>query len=144
MSIVTLTFHLQNQQGCPLFMANMHVCQILWRSIHETVWTLLCSKDNFKTSLLRPLTSKINRDHPLIMINMSAKFSEDEHNSLVSIVFTRSKLDAHTHMHWLTNHSSITVSPHNALPRDNNSIVTLSSLIPLSCYEPTYLMEVLV
>ena len=37
---------------------------------------------------LWPVTSKINRDHPLTMVNMSAKFDEEAHNGLVSIVFT--------------------------------------------------------
>ena len=35
-----------------------------------------------------PLTSKINRVHPLIMVSMSAKFDKEIHNSLVCIVFT--------------------------------------------------------
>ena len=39
---------------------------------------------------LWPLTSKINRVHPLIMVNMSAKFDKEICNGLVSIVFTRS------------------------------------------------------
>ena len=34
------------------------------------------------------LTSKINRVHPLAMVNMSVKFDEKAHNGLVSIVFT--------------------------------------------------------
>ena len=38
---------------------------------------------------LWPLTSKINRVHPLIMVNMSAKFDKEICNGLVSIVFTR-------------------------------------------------------
>ena len=33
------------------------------------------------------LTSKIDRVHPLTMVNMSAKFDNDAHNCLVSIVF---------------------------------------------------------
>ena len=37
---------------------------------------------------LWPVTSKINRVHPLTMVNMSAKFDEEAHNGLVSIVFT--------------------------------------------------------
>ena len=37
---------------------------------------------------LWPPTSKINRVHPLTMANMSAKFDQEAHNSLVSIVFT--------------------------------------------------------
>ena len=35
-----------------------------------------------------PLTSKINRVHPLTRVNISAKFDEEIHNGLVSIVFT--------------------------------------------------------
>ena len=38
---------------------------------------------------LWPLTSKINRVHPLIMVDMSAKFDKEICNGLVSIVFTR-------------------------------------------------------
>ena len=37
-----------------------------------------------------------NRVHPLVIVNMSAKFDEEAHNGLVSIVFTRSKCDTHT------------------------------------------------
>ena len=37
---------------------------------------------------LWPVTSKINRVHPLTMVKMSAKFDEEAHNGLVSIVFT--------------------------------------------------------
>ena len=37
---------------------------------------------------LWPLTSKINRVHPPTMANMSAKFDEEAHNGLVSILFT--------------------------------------------------------
>ena len=37
---------------------------------------------------LWPLTSKINRVHPLIMVNMSAKFDQEICNGLVSIMFT--------------------------------------------------------
>ena len=35
-----------------------------------------------------PLTSKIYRVHPLIIINMSAKFDKETCNGVVSIVFT--------------------------------------------------------
>ena len=35
-----------------------------------------------------PLTYKINRVHPQTMANMSAKFDEEAHNGLVSIMFT--------------------------------------------------------
>ena len=34
------------------------------------------------------LTSKINGIHPLIMVNMSAKFDKETCNGVVSIVFT--------------------------------------------------------
>ena len=37
---------------------------------------------------LWPVTSKIDRVHPLAMVNMSAKFDEEAHNVLVSIVLT--------------------------------------------------------
>ena len=37
---------------------------------------------------LWPVTSKINRVHPLTMADMSAKFDEEAHNCLVFIVFT--------------------------------------------------------
>ena len=37
---------------------------------------------------LWPVTYKINRDHPLTMVNMSAKFDEEAHNGFVSTVFT--------------------------------------------------------
>ena len=37
---------------------------------------------------LWPLTSKINRNHPLTMANMSAKFDKEIDNGLVSIMFT--------------------------------------------------------
>ena len=42
----------------------------------------------------------MNRAHPLIKVNKSAKFDEEAHSSLVSIVFTTSKRDGH--MHWRT------------------------------------------
>ena len=37
---------------------------------------------------LWPVTSKINRVHPLTIANMSAKFYEEAHTSLVSSMFT--------------------------------------------------------
>ena len=57
-----------------------------------TVQSLLCSQAYFHTCPLWPwpLTSKINRVHPLVMVNMSAKFDKEICNSVVSIVFTRS------------------------------------------------------
>ena len=37
---------------------------------------------------LWPLTSKINRVHPLTMANLYAKYDGEAHNGLVSILFT--------------------------------------------------------
>ena len=66
------------------------------------------------------MTSKINRVNPLIMVNMSANFDEEEHNGLVSIVFTRStdgRTDAHTHGTTAT----LLYPLRNALRGDNNA-----------------------
>ena len=58
----------------------------------EFACPLCCSPAYFHMCLLRPwpMTSKINtrRVHPLTMANMYAKFDEEAHNGLVSIVFT--------------------------------------------------------
>ena len=35
----------------------------------------------FMTFIFEPVTSKINRIHPLTMVNMSAKFDEEAQNS---------------------------------------------------------------
>ena len=37
---------------------------------------------------LWPLTSKINRAHPLTLANMAAKFDQEAHNDAVAIMFT--------------------------------------------------------
>ena len=53
--------------------------------------SLACSKAYFHVNCeldLWPLTYKINRVHPLTMANMSAKFDEEAHSGLVSIMFT--------------------------------------------------------
>ena len=57
-----------------------------------TVKSLLCSQAYFHRCPLWPwpLTSKINRVHPLIMVNMSAKFDKEICNGVDSIAFTRS------------------------------------------------------
>ena len=63
------------------------------------------------------LTFEINRVHPLVTVNMSAKFDEEALNGLVSIVFTRSKRDGQTQTlteGW--NHSSVTISPRQRVP----------------------------
>ena len=56
----------QNGLVCVSFTAYFHTCP-LWP------W---------------PLTSKMNRVHPLTMINISAKFDAEIHNGLISFVFT--------------------------------------------------------
>ena len=90
MSIVTLTFDLQNQYGWSSH-HGLYVCQVWsWSSqwfchygVHKLISIYVhCDLD------LWPLTFKINRVHPLTMVNMSAKFDKEIHNGLVSIVFT--------------------------------------------------------
>ena len=44
------------------------------------------------------------RVHPLVVVIMSAKFDEEAHNGLVSIMFIRSKCDGH--MHALTDRTT--------------------------------------
>ena len=66
---------------------------------------------------LWPLTSKINRVHPLIMVNLSAKFDKKICNGSVSIVFTRSS-DGRNHARTdARNHSSVTISPPQRVAR---------------------------
>ena len=38
-----------------------------------------------------------NRVHPFVIVNMSGKFDEDVHNSLVALAITRIRRDALTH-----------------------------------------------
>ena len=52
------------------------------------VFTSLFLYRSIVTLIFEPLTSKINRVHPLTMVNMSAKCDKEIHNGLVSIVFT--------------------------------------------------------
>ena len=66
---------------------------------------------------LWPLTFKINRVHPLNIVNMSAKFDEEAHNGLVSIMFTRSKRDRDTN--WRTEPQQRSFLLGNALLGDN-------------------------
>ena len=61
---------------------------------YTTVNSLSCSQAYLHIYPLWPwpLTSdlQINRDHPLTMVNVSAKFDQEAHNDLVAIVFTSS------------------------------------------------------
>ena len=67
-----------------------HFCQEWWNTqrfspyhVHKLISIYVhCDLD------LWPLTSTINRVHPCTMANMSAKFDQETHNGLVSIVFT--------------------------------------------------------
>ena len=71
------------------------------------------------------MTSKINRVHPLVIVNMSAKFDEDVHNSLVAIVFTRIRHDALTDARTDGTTAALLYPLCNALRGDNNkSLVT--------------------
>ena len=72
-----------------------------------TVKSLLCSQAYFHRCPVWPwpLTSKINRQHPLITVNMSCKFDKEICNGLVSMVFTSVTIkkvwlpDRQTHAH---------------------------------------------
>ena len=78
---------------------------------------------------LWPLTSKINRVHPLVMVNMSAKFDKEICNGVVSIVFTRSTHGRnHGRKDWLTDGTTAALLyPHrNALRGDNKEWVIWS------------------
>ena len=55
--------------------------------MHTTVW-IYHVHFNICDYWPSPLTSKINRTHPVIMVNMSTKFDEDPH-TVQSIIFTR-------------------------------------------------------
>ena len=66
---------------------------------------------------LWPLTFKIKRVHPLIIVNMS--FDEKAHNGLVSIMFTRSKCDANTHARTHGPTEAFLYPIRNALRGDN-------------------------
>ena len=66
MDNMSAKFNEEAQNGLVWFTAYFHMCP-LWP------W---------------PLTSKINRVHPLTMINISAMFDEEIHNILISFVFT--------------------------------------------------------
>ena len=90
MPIVTFTCDLQKQLISSSHHGE-HVCQVRWRStqrislytVHKLISIYIyCDLD------LWSVTSKINRVYSLTMINMSAKFDEEAHNGIASIVFT--------------------------------------------------------
>ena len=60
------------------------------------------------------------------MVNMSAKFDEDAHNSLVSIAFKRSKHDAQTDDEMdRTTKSLLLVYPLNKALRGDSKVVAI-------------------
>ena len=115
---VTLTFELWPPKSIVFILLPWLTVRKILTLKYTTVQSLSCSQCYFHICQLwpLPLTSKINRVHPLVIVNMSVKFDEDVHNSLVFIVFTRIRCDALTD--WLTdgrtywwNHGSVTISP---------------------------------
>ena len=84
--IMTFTFELWSPKSIVFTMVNMST------KFNEEAQNEICIwfTAYFHTCPLWPwpLTSKINRAHPLTMINISAKFDEEIHNGLVSFVFT--------------------------------------------------------
>ena len=85
--IVTFTFELWPSKSIGFTMVNMSA-----KFIEEVHNGLVCIGFTayFHTCPLWPwpLTSKINRVHPLTIVNITANFDEEIHNGLVSILFT--------------------------------------------------------
>ena len=91
-STVTLTFDLWPPKSIGTIPSPLLTClqnlikkhtQFSSYSVHKLISIYVhCDLD------LWPLTSKINRVHPLTIANMSTKFDQEAHNSLVAIVFT--------------------------------------------------------
>ena len=90
MSIVTLTFDLWPPKSIGCILSSRLTCLPSLIKKSTTVKSLLCSQAYFHRCPVWPwpLTSKINRVHPLITVNMSAKFDKEICNGLVSMVFT--------------------------------------------------------
>ena len=90
MSIMTLTFDLWPPKSIGCILSSRLTCLPSLIKKSTTVKSLLCSQAYFHRCPVWPwpLTSKINRVHPLITVNMSAKFDKEICNGLVSMVFT--------------------------------------------------------
>ena len=116
MSIVTLTFDSWPPNSRELIISPLLTClKHLWSGSTQQL-SLYCVHKLISICPLWPwpLTSKINRVYPLIMVNMSSKFDEEAHSGLVSIVFTRSNCDTHMNRgrtEARRNHRSVTISP---------------------------------
>ena len=119
MSIVTLTFDLWPPKSIGFILSPWLTCLPSLIKKYAMVYSLLCSQAYFHICPLWPwpLTSKINRVHPLIMVNTSANFDKEICNGVVSIVLTRStqgRTETCTHAR---NHSSVTISPPQRVAR---------------------------
>ena len=109
MFIVTLTFDLWPPKSIGFILSSRWTCLPSLIKKSTTVKSLLCSQAYFHRCPVWPLTSKINRVHPLITVNMSCKFDKEICNGLVSMVFTSVTIkkvwlsdrqtDARTHAH---------------------------------------------
>ena len=92
-SMLTLTFDLWPPKSIGFILLPCLTCLQSLTVKQTTFQSPSCSQCYFHIRQLWPwplhLTSKINRVHPLVIINMSAKFDEDAHNGSVSIVLTR-------------------------------------------------------
>ena len=80
------------------------------------------------------MTSKINRVHPLVIVNMSAKFDEDVHNSLVAIPFTRIRRDTLTDAQTDGTTAALLYPLRNALHGDKNNLEVLPWITNLPSY----------
>ena len=108
MSIVTLTFDLWPQKSIGFILSSWWTCLPSLIKKYTTVWSLSCSQAYLHICPLWPwpLTSKINRVHPLIMVNMSAKFDKENMQRFsryhVHKVHGRTHGQTHTHTHART------------------------------------------
>ena len=118
MSIVTSDLKNQWGSSSPY---GYRVCQVSWRStqqfslylVHKLKKKLIsiyvnCDLDLWPPKSIGFILSSLWTCMPSLM---------NRHNSLVSIVFTRSKRDGHTHTHG-RNHSNVTISPPQRVARE--------------------------
>ena len=85
MSIVTLTFDLWPLKSIGFILSSRLTCLPSLIKKSTTVKSLLCSQAYFHRCPVWPwpLTSKINRVHPLITVNMSCKFDKEKKSTTV-------------------------------------------------------------
>ena len=124
MSIVTLTFDLWPPKSIGFIPSPWSTCLPSMIKKSTKVKSLSCSQGYFHICPLWPwpLTSKINRVHPLIILNMFAKFDKEICNGLVSMVFTRSshgRTDGRNHARMDGTTAALLYPHRNALRGDN-------------------------